>query len=421
MPQIDSTDADDDWPLSGASGVRRIGPYEVLGTIGRGGMGEVYLDRDEKLDREIALKLIHPTFLGNEIRAVQEIKILKKLDHDGIVRLLGDGKHEGQTYFTMEYVDGLSLAELLNKNREANRVPCSTVRELLAPLGTTALLGGPLSDVSLDAPAYVCAIRIAQQIAVALNYLHEGNIIHRDVKPSNVLIKHNGRVLLTDFGIAFMPRESDDGDRTNPGTFLGTERYAAPEQHASRPVDPRTDVYGLGAVLYELVTGVQLFDGTENRHELISDALSHPPKSPILLAPKIPRALNAIILIALSKERKRRFATTLEFAEALQELIIPKPPSLMQKAKRTSLGLIWAFFLTGLVLSLGAAAALFFYEQLQQRSWLHPLLPAVIPVAAFTAAGIVLGALWFALCSIWALICRFGAWLRRPRAGRLPR
>ena len=380
-------------------------------------MGEVYRVRDEKLERDIALKLIRPApFSSAEVRAKQEIGILKSVDHDNIVRLLGEGTWEGQTYFTMEYVEGLSLADLLKKVRESAFSSKWTIEQMLTPVqkdGRICLMGGPLGEFSAGDPAYLGAIRIVQQIALALEYLHRQGIVHRDVKPSNILLKPGGRALLTDFGIARVPQEAGRADLTQPESFLGTDRYAAPEQHRGEDVDERADVYGLGAVLYELVCRYRLFDDVENPRELIAAVFSRPPKPPILLAPEIPGELNHAILKALAKNPAQRFANVMEFAEALQKIITPPRPGPLDRIHQRAWRIVQAFFIIGLASSVGTALAVHYRDAIIQSNLPHPLLSSLVPLAIGLFLGLILAGLSYLLGGCWVLLTRL--WSRERK------
>ena len=318
----------EDWIIQNAepSVPEQIGPYPVLRKLGAGGMAEVYLVRDGTLFRDIALKVMHETFFkGATDRAQREINTLSRLRHDNIVQMFDEGTWEGRTYFTMQYVDGMSLAELVSigksKQVASPAVKCS-VRDLMAPLQKDdfkSWAAGPMKDISLESPSYIGAIRIVQQILLALNYIHAQEIVHRDVKPSNVLLEPNGHALLSDFGIARIPLASGTEALTAKGEFIGTMAYASPEQLCDKHVDGRSDIYSVGAVLYELVCGVHVFNDFVSPNALIAAAISQQPKAPISIVREIPNRLNEIILKALAKDPNQRFQTGFEFRQALND------------------------------------------------------------------------------------------------------
>jgi serine/threonine-protein kinase len=283
---------------------RGFGGYQLLAEIGRGGMGVVYKARQEDLDRVVAVKMILASHLASpeQVRRFQaEARAAAKLRHSHIVPIHEVGQCNGQDYFTMEYIEGQSLAQRIQ--------------------------AGPI-----DVPT---AVRIVSAIARAVEYLHRQGIVHRDLKPSNILLDSQGEPYLTDFGLAkfFAP----DAEHTATGVIAGTPAYMAPEQAAGRgrEVGPGADVYSLGAILYELLTGVPPFL-EKNPLDTLLNVLSVDPMLPRRLNPKIPRQLELICLTCLRKTPGERYASAEALADDLDrfargEPIKVRPPHLGQR------------------------------------------------------------------------------------------
>jgi serine/threonine protein kinase/WD40 repeat protein len=328
----------------------RLGPYRVDRVIGRGGMGEVFEAVEESLGRRVAVKTIrggrntHPDWMQ---RFLHEREVLARLHHTHIVPIFAAGQEGDLLYFAMPYIPGASLGQVIQTaQRTESRTPghmSSTFEDLVArarnggkPATTAATLTDP--PAALSAPAPVIEVRadyirsIAQIMAAvseALHHAHEAKIIHRDLKPSNIMVEPNGHPWVLDFGLARV-RPGPDGP--NPGHApalpprvaitlgpVGTPPYMAPEQYRSgREVDARTDVWGLGVTLYELLTLHMAFKGRE-------EVLGSEPVRPRALVKNLPRDLEAIVLKALKKDPNARYATALEQAEDLRRWLEGKP------------------------------------------------------------------------------------------------
>jgi serine/threonine-protein kinase len=246
--------------------------------LGRGGMGTVYLAVDRKHGRRVAIKLLPPDVaaaVGPE-RFLREIGIAARLSHPHILPLHDSGHAAGLLYYVMPYVEGVSLRGRLD------RPPSLSVDE---------------------------SVRIAREIADALGHAHAHGVIHRDVKPANILL-HEGHALLADFGVA---RAADDRQITDSGLPVGTAAYASPEQAAgSRIVDPRSDVYALGCVLYEMLAA-----GSGSGHELLERRFREALPSPSSLRPDVPAWLDQALARAMAPRPEERFGTAVEFRDAL--------------------------------------------------------------------------------------------------------
>lgn len=263
-----------------------LGDYELLEEIARGGMGVIYKARQFSLGRIVAIKMIRCGDLATAEdiqRFRNEAEAVANLHHRNIVAIHEVGEHEGQYYFSMNFIEGGSLAQLVREN----------------PL--------PVQE----------AVAIVQQAAEAVQYAHERGVLHRDIKPSNILIDKNGDVLITDFGLA--KRVNIDSNLTQTGQILGTPSYMPPEQAMGIQalMGPACDVYALGAVLYELLTARPPF-AAATPIETIQQVLDQESVSPRLLNGVIPRDLETICLKCLEKSPSQRYRTPLELAEELK-------------------------------------------------------------------------------------------------------
>ena len=260
------------------------GRYEIERELGRGGMATVYLARDRKHDRPVALKVLRPELaavLGAE-RFLREIRLTARLQHPHILTLIDSGEADGLVYYAMPFVDGESLRDRLER-------------------------AGPL--------ALEEAVQIVRAVAAALDHAHRQGIIHRDIKPENILL-HQGEAMVADFGIA-LALSGIAGDRlTETGITLGTAAYMSPEQASAEPdLDGRTDVYALGCVTYELLAGEPPYTGP-TAHAIIAKCLSAPiPRLSTVRA--VPPGVERAVSRALAKERADRFPTAGAFAAAL--------------------------------------------------------------------------------------------------------
>src|SRR5256714_5480370 len=253
------------------------GRYKILRKLGAGGMANVYLAEDQELGRRVAVKILNQPPANDDQfveRFRREAKNAAALSHPNIVSIYDRGEAEGTYYIAMEFLDGRSLKELIVSR-------------------------GP-------APVAV-AIDYARQILAALRFAHRNGIVHRDIKPHNVLVDDEGRVKVTDFGIA----RAGTSQMTEAGSIIGTAQYLSPEQARGAPVDQRSDLYSLGIVLYEMLTGQVPFTG-ESPVEIAMKHLSDPPRPPSLLRPDIPPDLDMVVLRALAKNTEDRFQTAEE-------------------------------------------------------------------------------------------------------------
>jgi serine/threonine-protein kinase len=267
-------------------GGRRLGPYEILAEIGRGGMGVVYRARHEALKRPVALKMI---LAGGHAGAQErarfrvEAEAAARLQHPNIVQIHEVGEADGLPYCALEFVEGGSLADRLG--------------------------GGPLPPRE--------AARLVEALARAMQLAHSRNVVHRDLKPANVLLAPDGTPKITDFGLA---RQLDsDAGQTQTGVLLGTPSYMAPEQASgqARAAGPAADIYALGAVLYECLAGRPPFRGATVA-ETLEQVRHREPAPPRALRPAVPRDLDTVCLKCLRKEPERRYASAEALAEDLR-------------------------------------------------------------------------------------------------------
>jgi serine/threonine protein kinase len=266
-----------------------LGPYRIINQVGKGGMATVYKAYQPSVDRYVAIKVL-PSQLAESrefaTRFQQEARIIAKLEHPHILPVFDYGESDGVAYFVMRYMDAGTLKEKMIEGR---------------PL--------PLQDID----------RLFTQLADALSYAHSKGIVHRDLKPANVLIDSHGNVFLTDFGIAKL-LESASPRLTQTDAIMGTPAYISPEQAQGQTVDQRSDIYSLGIILYEMVTGSVPFTA-ETPLAVLFKHISDPLPPPSLVKPDIPAAIEQVLLKALAKDPRDRFATAAEFVAAWERAL----------------------------------------------------------------------------------------------------
>ncbi len=291
---MDSKSASRERTDTAPAPVQSVGPalvagrFEVLGILGRGGMASVYRARDLQLDEIVALKVMSRELAADPIsveRFRREVKLARRVTHRNVARSFDIGEHDGQLFLTMELVEGESLAERLARV-------------------------GRLSEEE--------TVAIAQDVCAGLEAAHAAGVVHRDLKPDNVLLASDGRAVLTDFGIASARLDTEHRKRT-VGVMVGTPEYIAPEQvEGARDLDGRADLYALGAMMYELVTGTAAWEG-DTALAIVAARLSHPPPDPRARA-LVSDALANIILECMARAREARPATASEVGERLAAL-----------------------------------------------------------------------------------------------------
>jgi serine/threonine-protein kinase len=278
----------------------RVGAYQIIEQLGRGGMATVYKAYHAALDRYVAIKVLHPAFKGDANffeRFQREAQIVARLNHPHIVPVYDFAEHEGTPYLVMRYIEGETLKARLDDD--------------------------PLPPDQ--------AMRYLRPVAAALSYAHEQGVLHRDIKPSNVIIDHEGQVYLADFGLA---RIAHAGDSTlSRDAMIGTPQYISPEQAKGETgtLDARTDIYSLGVMLFEMLTGRVPFQA-DTPYAVVHDHIFTPLPPPTSLNPDLPQAVERVLLKALAKEPEDRYPDAQRFLQAyetvldeLQALAEPEP------------------------------------------------------------------------------------------------
>lgn len=269
----------------------RIGDYEIVGTLGCGGMGEVFRVRHTISDRTEAMKLLRAGPASGHAaqemmdRFVREIRLLATLDHPNIAKLHTAFRHEQELVMVMECVEGEDLGRRLPKG--------VTLKE---------------------------SLRYTRQVLEALLYAHGRGIVHRDIKPSNIMITPQSEAKLLDFGLALggAAQSAPEQRLTTTGALVGSMHYIAPEHISGEPHDARSDIYAVGVTLYEMITGRLPIEGSTHV-QVIAAHLQHAPKPPEQLNPKVPAALSAAVMRALAKNPRERWQTAEAFLAALDE------------------------------------------------------------------------------------------------------
>ncbi|MCB0876136.1 MAG: PASTA domain-containing protein [Solirubrobacterales bacterium] len=278
-------------------GITVDGRYRLEHRLGSGGMADVWRARDTELGRDVALKLLHENFARDTEfveRFRREASSAAGLQHQNVVSVFDRGSYEDSYYISMELVEGSSLRELIDQGL--------TIEE---------------------------AVEVTRQMLAAAAFAHEHGIVHRDLKPMNVLIDRDGRIRVTDFGIA----RAGGSEITRTGSVMGTAQYLSPEQAQGMAVGPATDIYSIGVILFEMLTGRVPFDG-ENAVAIAMKQVGEEPPAPSSINPKVSPALDAVVLKALAKDPAQRFQSAAEMTAALeaaegspdQPVVLAPPP-----------------------------------------------------------------------------------------------
>jgi tetratricopeptide (TPR) repeat protein/predicted Ser/Thr protein kinase len=264
-----------------------VGPYRITRQLGVGGMATVWKAYHPALDRYVAIKVLHPSFKEDPqftARFQREARIVAKLTHPHIVPIYDFSEHEGMSYLVMRYIDGHTLKARLREGP----LELHEVMEILEPAGR------------------------------ALAYAHDQGVLHRDIKPSNFILSPEGEVFLTDFGLARMAETTDS--TLSRDMLVGTPQYISPEQARGEKLDARTDIYSLGVVLFEMLTGKVPYDA-DTPYAVIHDHIFSPLPLPTEFKADIPEAVERVVLKALAKDRDDRFESVREMVSALEETL----------------------------------------------------------------------------------------------------
>jgi len=275
-----------------------LGNYRILSTLGQGGMARVYKAYQEKLDREVAVKVLPPWYAADRNfveRFNLEARLIARLTHPNIVTVHDASEQRGHLYIVMQLVNGGTLKHRMDQLQREGKVMDSAE-----------------------------VIPIFTQLADALAYAHEQNIIHRDIKPVNVLMDRSGRPILSDFGIAKV-LASTQMNLTRPGAGVGTPEYMSPEQCQGGAVDGRADIYALGVMLFEAQTGRTPFQG-DNYPALAHSHIYEAPPRPSSINATIHPAIEQVILTALMKNPQQRYQKAFDMVEALKRVLTASPP-----------------------------------------------------------------------------------------------
>jgi|SRR6185436_1233025 serine/threonine-protein kinase len=272
-----------------ATSVDTLGRYEIMSELGQGAMGTVYKARDPMLDRIVAIKTINLTLPKEELaeyeaRFYQEAKAAGGLSHRNIVTIHDIGRSDRVAYMAMEFLEGQELRRMLQA-----RAPIQIAQ----------------------------ALDIGAQVAEGLQYAHERQIIHRDIKPANIMVLNDGRVKITDFGIA---RMRTNEVKTMTGMILGSPKYMSPEQVSGKRADTRSDIFSLGVVLYEMLTGTSPFVA-DNIHGVMYQTMNFNPPAPRTLNPELPDMLNFVIAKALAKNLDDRYQKAQDLCDDLRRAL----------------------------------------------------------------------------------------------------
>ncbi|HEX6668405.1 MAG TPA: protein kinase, partial [Gemmatimonadales bacterium] len=317
--------------------------YALERELGAGGMATVYLARDLKHHRQVALKVLRPELAAviGAKRFLQEIETTANLQHPHILPLHDSGEVGGTAYYVMPYVEGESLRDRLRRDKQ----------------------------LPIDV-----AVRIAVEVASALDYAHRKGVIHRDIKPENILL-HEGQALVADFGIALAMSAAGGTRMTETGLSLGTPHYMSPEQAmGEREITGRSDVYALGCVLYEMLAGDPPFTGS-TAQAIVAQVVTETPRPLMPRRHTIPPHLEAAVLRALEKLPADRFATPAEFARALATAPAPVPPLPAPLALRSRRPAIFGIVALGMILLVAGLA----WYLTRPRGGARPLVASLLP------------------------------------------
>ncbi len=327
----------------------RYGRYEIKEERGRGSMGVVYKAYDPQIGRFVALKVLRQDRVTSKAfvdRFLREARAIGKLSHPNIVNIYDIGEDKGTVYITMEFIEGVPLSQLMKEGM-----------------------------LSLEQ-----VLEIGAQTAEALSYAHRRGIVHRDVKPSNVILQPDGRVKITDFGIAHI-EDPEIPQQTQAGEILGTPAYMSPEQVNGRAVDGRSDLFSLGVVLYEALTGQKPFKG-QNIASLFREIVEKTPSPPSSINPEVPDGVSKVVMRCLAKDPAERPSDGEELARELRDHIGQRAEEAPSARRRRPLAIV-----IGVLVVITLAVGYFLFHPKSQREETRPpaeevvLKPASLSVA----------------------------------------
>ncbi len=334
--------------------------YEVIEELGSGAMGRIYKVQDNKIGEEMAMKVLNPEITSEETtvqRFKNELRLARKITHKNVCRMFDFGDDQGMIFITMEYVSGEDLKRTLMRI-------------------------GQLSPGK--------AIFIAKQICAGLTAAHRMGVIHRDLKPQNIMLDQEGNVRIMDFGIA---RSTQAKGLTATGVIIGTPEYISPEQLDEIELDRRSDIYSLGVILYEMLTGIVPFEGKTPLNVVLKHK-TQVPKDPLAINPQIHHDLKKIVLKCLAKDREKRFRSAQELSEALSQIeaklpltkrIVPKKKNLEFEKIARAINMKHL----KLILILGMLTGIFFGLRLAVGRWGASSIKWVDPsIAVFLFSGL---------------------------------
>ena len=323
-------------PTPGSMRGRRVGPYILIDLLGRGGQGEVYLALDSRLGRRVALKLLSQRLVSQRARERmrREADSLSRLDHPGICTIFEVGEDHGMPYLAMRFIDGDPLSTRIAATRDASGgvgrvvdLPDRTESSHDDSNRSDPSTSSSTNRTTGSRHAVLRVVELFERIARALHSAHMAGVIHRDVKPQNILISPGGDPVLVDFGLADV---EDSNDLTKTGDLIGTPAYMAPEQLAGKATDRRSDVYSLAVTLYESLSGRRPFEGSKDEREhgpagLYRAVTSRQMPDPRNLNGSIPSDLVTVLAKALDPEPARRYATAFDLAQDLRAVGESRP------------------------------------------------------------------------------------------------
>jgi serine/threonine-protein kinase len=275
-------------------GISNIGRYKILHELGQGAMGVVFRGYDTIIDRDVAIKTVKLGILQEKVKKSEliklfyrEVQIAGRLAHPNIATIYDAGDYNDIHYFVMEYVDGISLKQVI-----MDKMPLTLLQR----------------------------VRILSMIAGALHYAHQQGVIHRDIKPANIMLMDSGQTKIMDFGIAMLSSAEDTASPTHQSKVVGTPSYMSPEQIAGEEVDQQSDIFSLGALAYEFLTGRKPFTAA-NMADLFKNIKTAEPIPPSTLDPRIPPSIDSCVMKALQKGKENRYPSASDFADDLEIFI----------------------------------------------------------------------------------------------------